>query len=101
MHCADPLGQIVILALGFAQVYTGFGQWGKPGTIPSGVVPAWGVLVAFWSIVYLAGFSLLPRQWRERQAEAAPEKGGDNYEVGIGRSSSAAALARPNGDTIA
>jgi hypothetical protein len=58
--------QIIILILGFVQVYEGLDIWGKPSPVPHGTIIAWGVLLAFWVIVYLAGFALFPRQWRER-----------------------------------
>jgi hypothetical protein len=59
--------QIIILILGFYQVYQGLDIWGKPSPLPHGTYIAWGVLLAFWVIVYLGGFALFPRQWRERR----------------------------------
>jgi len=73
LRYGHPLVGVVILALGFAQVYTGFGQWGKPGRIPHGAIVAWGVLVAFWSMLYLAGLVLLPRQIHDRGSEKNTE----------------------------
>ena len=90
----------MILALGFAQVYTGFGQWGKPGKVPHGAIVAWGVLLAFWTIVYLAGFVLLPKQWEQRKAELGEEKQQEVYDVGVGegRRSSVAPFNRASVD---
>lgn len=62
----DVLLQIIILILGFYQVYEGLDIWGKPSPLPHGTIIAWGVLLAFWVVVYLAGFALFPRQWMER-----------------------------------
>lgn len=59
---------MAIIILGFYQTYSGYGLWHSPGTITRGVYIAWGVLLAFWIVLYAAGFSLLPRQWRERKA---------------------------------
>jgi len=92
-----PIVGFTIVILGFVQVYTGFGQWGKPGMIPHGIVIAWGVLTAFWVILYLAGMALLPRQWRDRKATMTSAKS-DVYDVGDGRRSSVAPLSRPSGD---
>ena len=92
--------QFTIVILGFVQVYTGFGQWQAPGNIPHGIIVAWGVLLALWLVVYLAGFALLPSQWRDRKAAIGMGKGkmDQNYDVGDGRRSSVMPIARPSGE---
>jgi len=97
-----PIGGITILVLGFIQVRSGMGQWNAPGTVPRGIIIAFWVLVALWGTIYLAGFALLPRQWRARKANMSAVKRSDSYEVPDGeRRSSVAPLTRPSVDTRA
>ncbi|KAK4685291.1 hypothetical protein P7C73_g4860, partial [Tremellales sp. Uapishka_1] len=89
-----PVTGIAILAMGFYQPWSGFGQWGKPGMVPKGTIIAWGVLLAFWSILYLAGLGLLPKQWKQDKTDGAGyEKGTTGHDV---RESSDRALTRPS-----
>lgn len=53
------------------QIYTGFTAWHHPGTLPHGILIAWGVLVALWSALYLGGMALIPSQWKQRKERAA------------------------------
>jgi len=69
LRYAHPIIGILIIILGFVQVKLGFTEWTlNVGLYPNGAKIAWAVLVAFWSVVYLVGFVLLPRQWRARKA---------------------------------
>ncbi len=85
--------QILMIALGFAQVKTGFDSWDKPGDmVTHGSLIAWGVLFALWSVVYLAGLALIPSQWSAQKTLVGVGKKDDSYEVGNGTRGSNAAL---------
>ena len=88
--------KITIVILGYIQVRLGFNQWGKPGQVPHGVIPAWAVLLAVWSAIYLAGLGLVPKQWKIYKAEEGEKKTGESYDVGDRNRSSVAGLTRPS-----
>lgn len=66
---------MTILALGFAQIYTGIYQWHAPGQVPRGVLIAWGVLTALWSALWLGGLALIPAQWKQKMQQEASTDG--------------------------
>ena len=58
-------------------MYTGYGQWGKPGgEVPYGFTIAWAVLVGLWGVLYVGGFALLPGQMKESVKAEGTERSG-------------------------
>jgi hypothetical protein len=91
--------KFAIILLGFYQVYSGLGLWKNPGPLPHGTTIAWGVLLAFWVVLYLAGFALIPKQVAMRkEALAVGESKSGEEMMGTERRSSVQGLARPSGD---
>jgi hypothetical protein len=68
-----PLIGVIILAVGWITTYQGFDEWATwagLGSVPKGVVIAWGILLGVFLVAYLGGLALLPRQFRQQNQSA-------------------------------